>query len=144
MRSVGESPRTADSLGINVSFVQYTYTIIGGALSGIAGAYLSLAYAPSWIEQMTAGRGWIAIALVIFAVWNPLRAMIGAYLFGGIEALGFRIQVVGATISPIVLKMMPYIFTIAVLIITTARSASHKNEALKLSVFLMNANRKTE
>ncbi|HXL04031.1 MAG TPA: ABC transporter permease [Bacillota bacterium] len=129
MRSVGESPRTADSLGINVNAVQYAYTIIGGALSGIAGAYLSLAYAPSWIEQMTAGRGWIAIALVIFAVWNPLRAMVGAYLFGGIEALGFRIQVVGATISPIVLKMMPYIFTIAVLIITTARSATYKTEA---------------
>lgn len=126
MQSVGESPETADALGINVFAIRYAYTIIGGMLTGIGGAYLSLAYAPSWIEYMTAGRGWIAIALVIFAVWNPLRAMLGAYLFGGIDALGFRIQVLGAIIPSFFLKMMPYIFTIAVLIFATARSRNYR------------------
>nr|WP_238134254.1 hypothetical protein [Calderihabitans maritimus] len=91
--------------------------------AGVAGAYLSLAYAPTWLENMTAGRGWIAVALVIFATWDPVRALIGSYLFGGIDALGLRLQAMGVTaISPFFLKMLPYIFTIVVLIVVTKQS----------------------
>jgi len=133
LRSVGESPETADALGVNVFTIRYASVTAGGMLAGLGGAYLSLAYAPSWLENMTAGRGWIAVALVIFAVWDPFRAMIGAYLFGGIDALGFRIQVLGARIPSFFLKMMPYVFTIVVLIIVTAtasRRSSRSPEAL--------------
>jgi ABC-type uncharacterized transport system permease subunit len=122
LRAVGESPDTADAMGVNVYRIRYAYIIIGGMLAGIGGAYLSLFYAPCWIENMTAGRGWIALALVIFAVWSPLRALAGAWLFGGIEALGFRIQILGAAVSPFFLKMLPYLFTIAVLILFTVYS----------------------
>ena len=135
LRSVGESPETADALGVNVFAIRYASVTAGGMLAGLGGANLSLAYAPSWLENMTAGRGWIAVALVIFAVWDPFRAMLGAYLFGGIDALGFRIQVLGARIPSFFLKMMPYVFTIVVLIIVTAtasRRSSRAPEALGL------------
>ncbi len=122
LRAVGESPDTADAMGVNVYRTRYAYIVIGGMLAGLGGAYLSLFYAPCWIENMTAGRGWIALALVIFAVWSPLRALAGAWLFGGIEALGFRIQILGAAISPFFLKMLPYLFTIVVLILFTLYS----------------------
>ena len=95
--------------------------IMGGALAGLGGAYLSLAYAPCWLENMTAGRGWIAVALVIFALWDPWRALLGSYLFGGIDALGFHLQVVGLPVSVFILNMLPYIFTIVVLILVLAR-----------------------
>jgi len=117
-----ENPDTADAMGVNVYRIRYAYILIGGMLAGLGGAYLSLFYAPCWIENMTAGRGWIALALVIFAVWSPLRALAGAWLFGGIEALGFRIQILGATVSPFFLKMLPYLFTIVVLILFTVYS----------------------
>jgi general nucleoside transport system permease protein len=94
---------------------------MGGALAGLGGAYLSLAYAPCWLENMTAGRGWIAVALVIFALWDPWRALLGSYLFGGIDALGFHLQVVGLPVSVFILNMLPYIFTIVVLILVLAR-----------------------
>lgn len=122
LRSVGENPAAADSLGVSVSKTRYLYTIVGGMLAGLGGAYLSLAYAPAWMENMTAGRGWIAVALVIFAAWNPLYALVGAYMFGAISALGFRMQVLEITISPYFLSMLPYICTILVLIIVTRRS----------------------
>jgi simple sugar transport system permease protein len=95
-------------------------------LMGLGGAYLTLALAPVWLDGMTAGRGWIAIALVIFAFWNPLRAMAGAYLFGGITAMGFRIQILEIPISPFFLQMMPYIFTIVVLIMVSYRGLVKK------------------
>jgi simple sugar transport system permease protein len=122
LRAVGENPDTADAMGVNVYRIRYAYILIGGMLAGLGGAYPSLFYAPCWIENMTAGRGWIALALVIFAVWSPLRALAGAWLFGGIEALGFRIQILGASVSPFFLKMLPYLFTIVVLILFTAYS----------------------
>jgi simple sugar transport system permease protein len=122
LRSVGENPAAADSLGVSVSKTRYLYTIIGGMLAGVAGAYLSLAYAPSWMEHMTAGRGWIAVALVIFARWNPIYAVIGAYMFGAIDALGFRMQMMDVEISSYFLNMLPYICTIAVLILSTRKS----------------------
>lgn len=120
LRAVGENPATADAMGVSVYRVRYGCILAGGMLAGLGGAYLSLFYAPCWVEHMTAGRGWIALALVIFAVWSPLRALAGAWLFGGIEALGFRIQVLGAVVSPFFLKMLPYLFTIAVLVLFTA------------------------
>lgn len=119
IRAVGENPAAADAVGISVSKVRYMCTVLGGVLAGLAGAYLSLAYAPTWQENMTAGRGWIAVALVIFAMWNPLRAVLGAYLFGGVEALTFRMQTAGIEVSSIILAMMPYILTIVVLVIVT-------------------------
>ena len=123
MRAIGENPAAADSVGINVFLLRYAYTVIGGAFAGVAGAYLSLAYAPTWLENMTAGRGWIAVALVIFAMWDPVKAMLGSYLFGGIDAMGFRLQAMGINvISPFFLKMLPYIFTVIVLIIATRQS----------------------
>jgi len=122
LRAVGENPAAADSLGVPVFLSRYLYVIAGGMLAGLGGAYLSLAYAPSWLENMTAGRGWIAVALVIFAIWNPLRAMAGAYIFGGIDALGFRLQVLGVMVPTFFLKMLPYIFTVLVLIIVIGRS----------------------
>lgn len=122
LRAVGEAAATADALGINVAAARYAGVLIGGALAGVAGAYLSLAYTPAWTDNMTSGQGWIAIALVIFATWNPLRAVAGAYLFGGVEALGFRIQAVGGTAPAYVLRMLPYVFTLAVLLLVTMRS----------------------
>lgn len=128
LRAVGENPGAADAAGINVYAIRYIYVVLGGMLSGIAGAYLSLAYAPSWLENMTAGRGWIAVALVIFAMWNPLRALFGAYIFGTIDALGFHMQTLGIMIPSFFLKMLPYIFTIIVLVMVT-RETKHRRVA---------------
>ena len=121
MRALGENPAAVDAVGVNVFGLRYLYVIMGGALAGLGGAYLSLAYAPCWLENMTAGRGWIAVALVIFALWDPWRALLGSYLFGGIDALGFHLQVVGLPVSVFILNMLPYIFTIVVLILVLAR-----------------------
>ena len=119
LRAVGESPGTADALGIGVSRTRYLYTIFGGMLVALGGAHLSLAYTPGWTENITGGRGWIAIALVIFATWNPYRALIGALLFGGVNAIQFRLQAAGASIPAPFLNMLPYLFTIVVLTIVT-------------------------
>ncbi len=120
LRAVGEAPDAADARGINVSLIRYIYTIVGGALSGLGGAYLSLAYTPMWVENMTAGRGWIAIVLVIFAIWDPLLAMVGAYLFGGISVLQFGLQVAQIPIPANIMKMFPYLFTIIVMLFTSS------------------------
>ncbi len=119
MRSVGENPQTADAMGIRVGTNRYLYTMVGGALAGLGGAHLSLAYTKGWTENITGGRGWIAVALVIFAMWDPLRAVIGAALFGGINAVQFRMQAAGTTIPAALLNMLPYIATILVLVIIT-------------------------
>ena len=117
LRSVGESPETADAVGISVATTRYLAVMCGGGFAGLAGAHLSLAQAPSWVPNMTAGRGWIAIALVIFATWNPLRAALGGYLFDCLEALTFRLQAVGVDISVFFVSMLPYLFTIVVLVV---------------------------
>jgi ABC-type uncharacterized transport system permease subunit len=119
LRAAGESPATADAMGINVSRTRYAYTIFGGMLIGLGGAHLSLAYTPGWTENLTGGRGWIAIALVIFATWDPLRAVVGAVLFGGVNAVQFRLHAAGTTIPAAFLGMLPYLFTIVVLVIIT-------------------------
>ncbi|MGI9953256.1 ABC transporter permease [Moorellaceae bacterium AZ2] len=123
VRAVGENPGAADALGVNVFALRYLHVILGGMLAGAGGAYLSLAYAPSWLENMTAGRGWIAVALVIFAVWDPLRAVLGAYLFGGVDSLAYTLQAATRiSIPSFFLKMLPYILTIIVLIIATRQT----------------------
>jgi general nucleoside transport system permease protein len=119
LRAVGESPATADAMGINVSRTRYFYTLLGGMLMGLGGAHLSLAYTPGWTENLTGGRGWIAIALVIFATWDPWRAVVGAILFGGVNAIQFRLQAAGTTIPAAFLGMLPYLFTIIVLVMIT-------------------------
>jgi simple sugar transport system permease protein len=122
IRSVGESPGTADSLGVSVTRIRYGCVAFGGAMAGLGGAYLSLAYTTMWIEQMSGGRGWITLALVIFAAWNPARAVLGAYLFGGADALQLRIQAVGLGIPTYFLMMLPYVLTIAILILASRAS----------------------
>ena len=119
LRAVGEDPATADVMGINVARTRYMYTFVGGVLAGLGGASLSLAYTPGWTEGMSGGRGWIAIALVIFAFWEPWRAMLGAYLFGGVQALQFNLQTIGITIPTYFLNMLPYLFTILVVVLAT-------------------------
>ncbi len=119
LRAVGENPATADAMGVNVARIRYLHTIVGGMLIGLGGAHLSLAYTPGWTENLTGGRGWIAIALVIFATWDPARAVIGAILFGGVNAIQFRLQAAGTTIPAAFLGMMPYLFTVVVLVIIT-------------------------
>ncbi len=115
IRSAGENPRATETQGISVYKIRYWCVIIGGALSGMAGAHLSTSYSKSWIEGMTAGRGWIVIALTIFALWNPMRAIFGAFLFGGIFVMQYLLQPLG--ISPNLLAMLPYLSTLLVLFI---------------------------
>ena len=115
IRSTGENPKATEAQGVNVSLIRYACVLVGGAFSGMAGAHLSTSYSKSWIEGMTAGRGWIVIALTIFALWNPTRAMIGAFLFGGIFVLQYLLQPLG--ISPNFLAMLPYLTTLVVLLI---------------------------
>ncbi len=122
LRATGETPTAADASGINVVLIRYLNTILGGALAGLGGAYLSLVFAPSWTDGMTAGRGWIAVALVIFGMWSPFKVMAGAYLFGGVEALTFRLQTMGVIVSPFFLQMLPYILTILVLVLAVQRN----------------------
>jgi len=119
LRAVGESPQTADAMGIDVFRTRYLYTVVGGIMAGIAGAHLSLSYTPGWTENLTGGRGWIAVALVIFGTWDPRRAVLGALLFGGVNAIQFRLQANGTTIPASLLNMMPYILTIVVLVAIT-------------------------
>jgi ABC-type uncharacterized transport system permease subunit len=115
IRSTGENPKATEAQGVNVSMIRYACVIIGGAFSGMAGANLSISYSKSWIEGMTAGRGWIVIALTIFALWNPMRAVLGAFLFGGIFVLQYLLQPLG--VSPNFLAMLPYLTTLAVLLV---------------------------
>ena len=128
LRSIGENPRTSSAMGLNVAGLRYVYTVIGGMLVGLGGAHLTLAYTPGWTENITGGRGWIVIALVIFAVWNPARAVFGAVLFGGINAIQFRLQAAGTVIPASFLNMAPYIMTIIVLVIMTVAGKKRKGK----------------
>jgi ABC-type uncharacterized transport system permease subunit len=114
VRSVGENPAASAVQGVSVTGVRYLCTIIGGALAGMGGGYLSLVYTRSWTDGMSGGRGWIVIALTIFALWNPLRAFLGAFLFGGIFVLQYMLQPLG--IPPNLLGAMPYVATLLVLV----------------------------
>lgn len=119
MRAIGENPAAADSSGIPVTAIKYANVLGGGFLCGLGGAYLSLVFVPSWLENITAGAGWIAVALIIFCTWNPLKAILAAYLFGALQGLGFKFQgasFLGIKMNSIILDMLPYIATIVVLI----------------------------
>jgi general nucleoside transport system permease protein len=120
IRAVGANHYSAHALGYRVIAVRYLCVLFGGACAGLAGAYLSLAYTPQWIENMTAGRGWIALALVVFASWLPGRVAVGAYLFGTLMILGFYVQAQGIGIPSQFLSSLPYIVTIAALVFISA------------------------
>ncbi len=124
IRSTGENPAAVDAMGINVNRVRYLSTLIGGILAGLAGAYLSVAYNPAWIENMTAGRGWIALALVIFSLWDPLRALLGSYLFGVVEASGYTLQAYGY--SQWLLNGLPYLLTVIILTLGATESVRRR------------------
>jgi general nucleoside transport system permease protein len=126
LRAVGENPAAADAMGVSVARYRYGAVLFGGALAGLAGASLSLAESPGWSEGMTAGRGWIALALVIFATWDPLRTLVGALLFGIFDVLAFRVQIIGIDVSSTLLGMIPYVATILVLIAVTLLGASKR------------------
>ncbi len=117
LRSVGENPDSAHALGYPVRLIRFAAVVVGGSLCGLAGAYLSTVYTPLWTEGMTAGRGWIALALTTFATWRPGRVLLGAYLFGAVTMTQFYLQGQGVDISPHILSMLPYIATIVVLVI---------------------------
>ena len=115
LRAVGESPESAHALGYPVRSIRFAAVVAGGALCGVAGAFLSVVYAPLWVEGLVAGRGWIALALTTFATWRPARVLLGAYLFGGVTMLQFALQGAGVEVSSQLLSMLPYIATIVVL-----------------------------
>jgi len=117
LRSIGESPESAHALGYPVRRIRLAAVMAGGALCGVAGAYLSVIYTPLWVEGMTAGKGWIALALTTFATWRPARVLLGAYLFGGVTMLQFHLQGEGVQIPSQWLSMLPYLSTIVVLVL---------------------------
>ena len=117
LRSVGESPESAHALGYPVRRIRLAAVVAGGALCGLAGAYVSVVYTPLWVEGMIAGKGWIALALTTFATWRPARVLLGAYLFGGVTMLQFHLQGLGVDIPPQFLTMLPYLSTIVVLVL---------------------------
>lgn len=124
LRAVGEDSAVAFSAGRNPALVQYAAIFFGGAMAGLGGAQLSLAVTRTWVEGMTAGYGFIAVALVIFSMWHPLRAMAGAFLFGGAVALQFQLQSRGVQIPPYLLLMLPYLLTLAILLLSARRGRS--------------------
>ena len=126
IRAVGDSPTSASNQGINVTLVRYCCILYGGAMCGLAGAYLSLIYTPQWIENMTGGRGWIALALVVFATWSPIKVLIGAIIFGGITILQLHMQAIGLRIPVQLLSSLPYLMTIIVLVVISRDSRKIK------------------
>ena len=123
LRAVGESPESAHALGYPVRRIRMAAVMVGGALCGVAGAYISVIYTPLWVEGMVAGKGWIALALTTFATWRPARVLLGAYLFGGVTMLQFHLQGQGVDIPSQFLSMLPYVATIVVLVLIS-RNAS--------------------
>ena len=115
LRAVGESPASAHALGYPVRLIRLAAVVAGGALCGLAGAYLSVIYTPLWVEGMVAGKGWIALALTTFATWRPARVLLGAYLFGGVTMLQFHLQGAGVDVPSQMLTALPYVATIVVL-----------------------------
>jgi general nucleoside transport system permease protein len=115
MRSVGESPESAHALGYPVRRIRLLAVVVGGAMCGLAGAYLAIIYTPLWVEGMVSGKGWIALALTTFATWRPARVLMGAYLFGGVTMLQFHLQAIGVQVPSQFLTMLPYLATVVVL-----------------------------
>jgi ABC-type uncharacterized transport system permease subunit len=123
LRAVGESPAAADAMGVNVSRYRYAHTLAGGAFAGVGGAAFSLSITPQWVDGLTQGAGWIAIALVIFAFWRPTLCLVGAYFFGAFTALPFALQGHGVTLAPELFQTLPYVATIVALVLVSSRAA---------------------
>ena len=117
VRAIGESPQSGHAIGYNVVLVRYLTVMFGGGMAGLGGAYLSIAYTPLWVEDMTSGRGWISLALVVFSTWRPVRVLFGAWLFGGMTILQLQAQGLGVPVPSELLSALPYIATIAVLVV---------------------------
>ncbi|HTS22684.1 MAG TPA: ABC transporter permease [Casimicrobiaceae bacterium] len=124
VRAIGESPDSAHAIGYPVIAIRYAAVLFGGACAGLAGAYLAVAYTPLWTEGMTAGRGWIALALVVFATWKPWRLLAGAYLFGAVTLAQFQAQALGIAVPSQLLSMLPYLATIVVLTLISRDAAT--------------------
>ncbi|HNU10285.1 MAG TPA: ABC transporter permease [Rubrivivax sp.] len=122
LRAVGESPESAHALGYPVRRIRLAAVCTGGALCGLAGAYLSVVYSPLWMEGMVAGKGWIALALTTFSTWRPARVLLGAYLFGGVTMLQFHLQGQGVAVASQLLSMLPYLATILVLVLISSNA----------------------
>jgi simple sugar transport system permease protein len=123
LRAVGESPESAHALGYPVRRIRLLAVVVGGALCGLAGAYISVIYTPLWVEGMIAGKGWIALALTTFATWRPARVLLGAYLFGGVTMLQFHLQGIGVDVPSQFLTMLPYLATVVVLVLISRNPA---------------------
>jgi ABC-type uncharacterized transport system permease subunit len=128
LRAVGESPAAADTMGISVTRYRYLHTLVGGAFAGLGGATITLAITPQWVDGITGGAGWIAIALVIFAFWRPELCLVGAYFFGALQALAPQLQARNITLGPTVLwtNALPYLMTIAVLVVVSSGTARRR------------------
>ena len=129
LRAIGENHDAAHAIGYKVVRARYVALMFGGACAGLGGAYLSIVQTPLWVENMTAGRGWIALALVVFAAWRPLRILAGAYLFGGITIVQLHSQGFGVAIDPQILSMLPYIATIVVLVLISRDKGKSRLDA---------------
>lgn len=129
LRAVGENPHNANAIGISVLKVRYLAILFGGAMAGLAGSYMSLAYTPMWMENMTGGRGWIALALVVFASWKASKIILGAYLFGLASIMHLVLQGLGMQISPNLLAMLPYLATLIVMIFIGSNKLKEKLSA---------------
>jgi simple sugar transport system permease protein len=128
LRAVGESPAAADAMGINVVAYRYAHTVVGGAFAGIGGACFSLAITPQWVDGLTAGAGWIAIALVIFAFWRPTLCLVGAYFFGAFSGLPFAFQARGilSGVPPELFQALPYLMTVVALVLVSSAGARRR------------------
>jgi simple sugar transport system permease protein len=128
LRSVGESPAAADTMGINVTRYRYVHTLVGGAFAGLGGATITLAITPQWVDGITGGAGWIAIALVIFAFWRPELCLVGAYFFGALQALAPQLQARNINLGPTVLwtNALPYLMTVFVLVVVSSGTARRR------------------
>jgi simple sugar transport system permease protein len=129
LRAVGENHEAAHSIGYHVVRIRYLAVLFGGVMAGLGGGFLSLSYTPMWAENMTAGRGWIALALVVFATWKPGRALLGAYIFGGVTILQLHAQGIGVEIPSQVLSMLPYLATILVMVLISMDSSRIRQNA---------------
>ena len=134
LKAIGENAAAADASGLNVNLYRYIHVLIGGVYCGLAGGYLSLVYIPAWQENVTAGRGWIAVALVIFSQWNPIKAFFAAIVFGGLDIIGFRLQGYYINISQYLIDMLPYLVTTAVLILVSIKKTKENKSPADLGV----------
>ena len=123
LKAVGENTAAADASGINITLYKYIHIIVGGALCGLGGEYLSIVRIPIWQEDVVNGRGWIAVALVIFVAWNPIKAFFGSILFGGLSILGMKLQVLGLDFSQYLFDMIPYVATIIIVVFATHKKS---------------------